>query len=139
MKGVFEHVAKKKDQNLDSLTITSPDGAPRMMLGTDPTHGLPLMEFFGDDGITRRLCLGLNREDTPFLCMLRKDGTAAVGMGVAFDDADPGLTVYHPNGLPAVKVWLRASGEIDMEIFDRNDKVSKVRIDQTPKETGPSA
>lgn len=132
-------MAKKKREHLESLTIVSADGTPRIKLATDPTHGLPLMEFFGHDGITRRLCLGLNLEDTPFLCMLRKDGTAAVGMGVPFDDADPALTIYHPNGLPAVKIWLCASGEIDLEIFDRNDNVSKFRVDKAPMEPGPGA
>jgi hypothetical protein len=130
-------MARKKHQHLESLTIVSADGTPRIKLATDATHGLPLIELLGRDGITRRLCLGLNSEDMPFLCMMRKDGTTAVGMGVPFDDADPGLTIYHPNGLPAVKIWLQASGEIDMEISDRNDNVSKFRVDKSPME--PSA
>jgi hypothetical protein len=132
-------MAKKKHERLESLTIVSADGTPRIKLATDSTHGLPLIELFGHNGMTRRLCLGLNPEDTPFLCMLRKDGTAAVGMGVEFGDGDPGISVYHANGLPAVKMRLRASGDIDMEIFDRNgDFVTRFRIDKVEEEPGPS-
>jgi hypothetical protein len=72
--------------------------------------------------------------------MLRKDGTAAVGMGVPFDGADPGLTLYHANGLPAVKIWLRASGDIDMEVFDRDFNVThRFRLGKTPNDPGHSA
>ncbi|MBI1831178.1 MAG: hypothetical protein HYR84_07000 [Planctomycetes bacterium] len=131
-------MAKKKREHLESLTIVSADGTPRIKLATDPTHGLPLIEFFGHDGITRRLCFGLNPEDTPFLCMLRKDGTAAVSMGVN-EEGEAGVTAYHTNGLPAVRVRIHASGDIELELIDRNDKISRVWIDNQPKEPEPKA
>jgi hypothetical protein len=136
--GAFENMAKKKCEHLESLTIVSADGTPRIKLATDPTHGLPLIEFFGHDGMSRRLCFGLNPEDTPFLCMLRKDQTAAVGMGVN-EEGEAGVNAYYPNGLPAVRVRLLASGDIEVELIDRNDKISRLRFDNTLSEPGPAA
>ncbi len=92
-------MAKKKHNHLEKLTIVSADGTPRIQLSTDPTHGLPIIEFLDDTGIGRRICFGLNPGNTPYLCMLRKDGTAAVGIGVNAE-GEPGISAYYPSGLP---------------------------------------
>lgn len=129
-------MAKKKHDHLETLTIVSADGTPRIRLTTDPTHGLPYIEFVDDTGLGHRFCLGLNPGNTPFLCMLRKDGTAAIAMGVG-EDGEPGINAYYPNGLPAVRIRVLASGDIEMELIDRNDKISRIRYDNAPKEPGP--
>jgi hypothetical protein len=43
-------VARKKHEQLEALTIVSADGTPRIKFATDPTQGLPLIEFFGHEG-----------------------------------------------------------------------------------------
>lgn len=123
-------VPNQKEIHLQTLTIVSADGTPRMRLTTDRTHGLPYIEFLGDDD-GRRLCFGVNPGNSPYLCMYRKDETAAAGMGFG-PNGEPGITAYYPNGLPAVRICLSDTGNVEIELIDKSDQIHRFQIPNPP-------
>ena len=107
-------MARKKREYLESLTITTADGKPRMVLSTEQ-NGLPTIEFLGEEGPTqRRICLGLNPGDQPYFCMYRRDGSPAIGIGVR-EDGGAGVSAYYPDGLPSLRIHLDPSGSYGIE------------------------
>jgi hypothetical protein len=68
---------EEKDLSVETLTIASPDGKPRMVLTTDLATGMPIFRFL-DKFAIERLVIRLGPSGSPEIILLRHNGTIAV-------------------------------------------------------------
>lgn len=101
--------------SLERLTITSSSGDPRIVLETDNTTGMPSMRFL-DQAAKDRLVIGLDPSGNPQINLLRKDGSIAMRISVS-EGPDAAMAICYPNGHPAFRIQLPASGTVELALF----------------------
>src|ERR1043166_7117448 len=104
---------KKHQLTAEILTIVSSDGKPRALLTTNPVSHMPVFQLLANEGARFVITLGPN--GSPLITMLRQNGIQAVTLCV--DKNETGIGVSYPNGAPALRIDLPASGTIKLEVY----------------------